>query len=109
MKYTREQFISLMAKMQDKHCSANRVAGDLSEALSCEVGAEFLDNIGFYWYMDYLVETLEKMFAEEISYKDPDVISWFVYENNFGRDGLQYDSDFPIETAGDLYDYMMRG
>ncbi len=109
MKYTREQFIGLMAKMQDKYRAANRVTGELGEMLNCEVGADFLDNIGFSWYMDYLVETLEKMFAEEISDKDPDVISWFVYENNFGHDGLRYNSDFPIETAGDLYDYMMRG
>lgn len=31
--------------------------------------ARLFDNIDFYWYMDYLVETLEKMFvAQKIIY-----------------------------------------
>ncbi len=109
MKYTREEFIALMAKMKDKYRSAERTADSFNEVFGCGVGYDFLETSGFNWYMDYLIETLEKMFAENISNSnDADVISWYVYENDFGYGDGRYNKDVVIRTSGDLYDYMMR-
>lgn len=109
MKYTREEFVSLIAKMQDKHIAATRAADGIDTLFGCGVGIDFLETSGFNWYMDYLVETLEKMFEENISdSNDADVISWYVYENDFGYGSGRYSQDVVIKTPGDLYDYMMR-
>ena len=109
MKYTREEFISLMAKMQDKYRSAEHAANSFNDIFGCGVGYDFLETSGFNWYMDYLIETLEKMFAENISdSNDADVISWYVYENDFGHGDGFYTEEVIIDTPGDLYDYMMR-
>lgn len=109
MKYTREEFISLMAKMQDKYRSAEHVANSFNDIFGRGVGYDFLETFGFNWYMDYLIGTLEKMFAENISdSNDADVISWYVYENDFGYGDGCYTEEAIIKTPGDLYDYMMR-
>ncbi len=108
MKYAREEFITLFAKMQDKYDKAVKVS-----QLWGEIGGDgqyLLENIGFNWYRDYLTETLEKMFAENLCGRKSQVFCWFIYESDFGRDGcLQYDPDFDIRSAGDLYDYIMEG
>lgn len=109
MKYTREEFISLMAKMQDKYRNAENAADSLSQVFGRDVGYDFLETSGFNWYMDYLIETLEKMFAEEISNSDDaDIISWYIFENDFGHGSGEYDKDIVITSPGDLYDYMTR-
>lgn len=118
MKYTREEFVSLMAKMQDKYSAASKVADGIDALFGCGAGIDFLETSGFNWYMDYLVETLEKMFEEEIdSCEDADVISWYIYENDFGSGNGVYQPDVRcfwcqpdvhINSAGELYDYMMR-
>lgn len=107
MKYTREEFISLMVKVEDKYRRANHVADIFDDIFGGDAGQDFFEIYGFNWYMDYLVETLEKMFAENIS-NNADVISWFIYENDFGCGGGLYAEKVTIKTPGDLYDYMMR-
>lgn len=107
MKYNREEFITLFAKMQDKCDKANKIS-DMWDEIGGN-GLDMLETIGFNWYRDYLTETLEKMYAEELRGRKSEVLCWFIYENDFGRDCGQFDPDFEIKSAGDLYDYLMRG
>lgn len=105
MKYTREDFVSLMAKMEDKYRMAERVANTIDNMMGDTwSGTNFLEHTGFNWYMDYLVQTLEKMYAEELeAIGEPELLSLFIYEGDFGKDKR----DAAFETAGDLYDYLM--
>lgn len=108
MKYNREEFVSLMAKMEDKYSQALKIADSFDQIFGpCGVGCDFLERVGFNWYMDYLTETLEKMFAEELRGDDADILSCFVYESEFGKYPV-YAHGVNINSAGELYDYMMR-
>lgn len=103
MKHTRENFIALMAKMEDKYRKAEAVAETINGLMGDTwTGTNFLENMGFNWYVDYLVGTLEKMYEEELKANgEPEAISIFVYEGDFGKDERHACG---ILTAGDLYD-----
>lgn len=105
MKYNREEFVTLMAKMEDKYRPASKIADSFNDIFGNGIGYDFLESVGFNWYLDYLTETLEKMFAEEIQ-NDSDIFSWFIFENDFGAQNYCWEQT-QIGSAGELYDYMM--
>lgn len=104
---TREQFIEIIDKLRkvnDFVDETNVKARELHDAIISDFYNTMSLSIS---HEQTVVELLENMF------KDTDIISWWLYELDYGRkyeEGCIRDDDKPIDLsdAGKLYDYLTK-
>lgn len=107
---SKEQFVTIINKMKAVDDFVNEV-NDKSRQLRETLDDSFLDffegNSLFVAHSDIVVQLLENMF------NDNDMISYWIYELNYGRkyeDGCVQDCDgnnIDISTVEKLYDYLV--
>ena len=107
---SKEQFVTIINKMKLVDDFVNEV-NDKSRDLREKLDDSFLDffegNSLFIAHSDIVVQLLENMF------NDNDMISYWIYELNYGRDykdGYISDCDgnnIDVSTVEKLYDYLV--
>lgn len=108
---SKEQFITIINKMKlvdDFVNEVNDKSRDLRETLDDSFLDFFEGNSLFVAHSDIVVQLLENMF------NDNDMISYWIYELNYGRDykdGYIQDCDgnnIDISTVEKLYEYLVE-
>lgn len=107
---SKEQFVTIINKMKTTDDFVNEI-NDKTRQLRETLDDSFVDffdgNSLFVAHSDIVVQLLENMF------NDNDMISWWIFEMNYGRDykdGYVQDCDgnnIDVSTVEKLYDYLV--
>lgn len=103
---TKELFIKALDELRDSEDLVEKIA-DLIDDYNQKYKTDFPERYGMVvQHIDVLIELLATL-----SGPDSDLISWWCYEENFGRDYCPGDlvvdgRDVPLYTAEDLWNYL---
>ena len=108
---SKEQFVTIISKLKTTDDFVNEI-NDKTRQLRETLDDSFVDffdgNSLFVAHTDLVVKLLENMF------NDNDIISWWIFELNYGKDykdGYIQDCDgnnIDISTVEKLYDYLVE-
>lgn len=96
----KEKFIKALEALQTQY--------DYDEEYATEIAEWYSGHTANYYYNNsILFNTVIECLAENEN--ELDMIDWFVYEQNFGRNDLEVyfnDEKFLIKSASDLWDFL---
>lgn len=104
---TKELFVRALDELRDSEDLVEKIA-DLIYDYNCKYGSDFPEKYGMVLqHIDVLVELLATSMGD-----DGDLISWWCYEKNFGRDFYPGDlvnngREISLRTAEELWNYLV--